>query len=165
MIELYLIRHGIAAERNDYTNDEIRPLTDKGRQKTQQVAQRLDEIGLRFDIILTSPLVRAHQTAEILLNASLSNQMEEFASLAPEGDIKDLINWISKSRYNRQGSSIALVGHQPDLGNWAETLIWGSANDKLILKKAGIIGLTLPNTETSIGNSEIFLLLSPKWLL
>lgn len=65
-MELYLIRHGIAAERGTYPKDEERPLTEKGRAKTQKVAQRLYALGLRFDFILTSPLVRARQTAEIL---------------------------------------------------------------------------------------------------
>jgi phosphohistidine phosphatase len=165
-MELYLIRHGIAAERDAYANDEERPLTDKGRQKTGQVAKQLRERGLRFDLILTSPLVRARETAAILKDAGLGSQVEEFPSLAPDGDIHVWISWLEKRRKNAYSDRrLALVGHQPDLGNWAEALVWGDAQEKLVLKKAGVIGLNIPATGMPVGQSELFLLTSPKWLL
>ena len=160
---IYLIRHGIAAERAQYTNDEVRPLTEKGRQRTKKVAQRLDQIGLKFDLILTSPLVRARQTAEILEQVGLGNQAEEFLPLAPEGNMQAWVNWWLE--YPHKDGEIALVGHQPGLGNWAEILVWGETKAHLVVRKAGMIGLGLPTTGTPIGNSELFLLTSPKWLL
>lgn len=164
-MELYLIRHGIAALREDYTNDEERPLTDKGRQKTAKVAKHLYERGLRFDLILTSPLVRAKETAAILQEVGLASQVEEFTALAPDGDIHTWIGWLEK-RGKRAFSDkgLALVGHQPDLSNWAETLVWGQANEKLVLKKAGVIGINIPNPKAPIGQGELFLLTPPKWL-
>ncbi|HEY9601177.1 MAG TPA: phosphohistidine phosphatase SixA [Allocoleopsis sp.] len=165
-MELYLIRHGIAADRDAYENDEERPLTDKGHDKTAKVAKQLRDRGLRFDLILTSPLVRAKETATILKEAGLAARVEEFAALAPDGDIQAWVNWLEKRQQTSPGDkSLALVGHQPDLGNWAETLVWGKAQNKLLLKKAGVIGLTSPDTKPLIGQSELFLLLSPKWLL
>ena len=165
-MELYLIRHGIAADREAYTKDEERPLTDKGRQKTTKVAKQLYHRGLRFDLILTSPLVRARETAAILKNIGLSNQVEEFPSLAPDGDIYVWVNWLELRRQNNTvENSVALVGHQPDLGNWAETLVWGKSQEKLVLKKAGVIGIQIPETKTPLSQSELFLLTSPKWLL
>lgn len=162
-MELYLIRHGIAAEREAYRNDEERPLTDKGRQRTKKVAKRLHQVSLRFDLILTSPLVRAQQTAEILQDVGLGSQIEEFAPLAPDGDLQAWVSWQSKWRHS--GSCLALVGHQPDLGNWAENLVWGVAQERMVVKKAGIIGVKLPETGTPVGKSELFLLASPKWLI
>ena len=165
-MELYLIRHGIAADREAYANDEERPLTDKGRQKTDKVAKQLRQKGLHFDLILTSPLVRARETAAILLDVGLSSQVEEFTSLAPDGDINTWVSWLKEWQQNAKSDRcIALVGHQPDLGNWAETLVWGEAKEKLVLKKAGVIGLNIPETKIPIGHSELFLLISPKWLL
>jgi phosphohistidine phosphatase len=164
-MELYLIRHGIAGDRADYTTDEERPLTNQGRQKTQKVAQRLYDIGVRFNLILTSPLVRAYQTAEILQKVGLSPQIEKFPALAPAGDLQNCLDWWLKSGYNTEESCLALVGHQPDLGNWAETLVWESSGEKLVLKKAGILGLYLPPTAKPIGKSQLFLLTAPKWLL
>ena len=164
-MELYFIRHGIAVDRGTYNNDEERPLTEKGRDKTTQVARRLCEIGLRLDLILTSPLVRAVQTAEILKQVGLGDRLENFPHLAPNGDLQSWVNWYLEERYNQNRSSIALVGHQPNLGNWAETLVWGKSEEKLTLKKAGAIGVRLPEKINPIGNSELFLLTSPKWLL
>jgi phosphohistidine phosphatase len=165
-MELYLIRHGIAAEREAYANDEERPLTEKGRQKTGKVAEQLRERGLHFDLILTSPLVRARETSDILKDASLGSQVEELTSLAPDGDIYAWISWLQERQQNGADyQCLALVGHQPDLGNWAETLVWGNAQEKLVLKKAGIIGLNVPKTQKTVGQCELFLLTSPKWLL
>ncbi len=165
MPQLYLIRHGIAVERDLYPTDEERPLTEKGRQKTVQVAKRLHQLGLRFDLILTSPLVRACQTGEILQAASLSSHLENSPFLAPGGEIESWIAWWEKWQRKVGGDRLAVVGHQPDLGNWAEMLVWGTAQEKLDLKKAGIIGLSLPKTGTPLGRSQMFWLTAPKWLL
>jgi phosphohistidine phosphatase len=96
----------------------------------------------------------------------LGSQVEEFTSLAPDGDIHTWVSWLQEWRKNLpEARCLALVGHQPDLGNWAEALVWGNAQEKLILKKAGVIGLNIPATERPIGQSDLFLLTSPKWLL
>ena len=163
--ELYLIRHGIAADRKLHSNDEERELTDKGQQKTKKVAKRLHKLGKKFDLILTSPLVRSRQTADILQAVGLSSQIEESAALAPDGNIYSWLGWLEKWRHHSSGKCLALVGHQPDLSNWAEILVWGNAQDKLVLKKAGVIGLILPETGTPVGKSHLFWLSSPSLLL
>lgn len=164
-MEIYFIRHGIAGERGEYANDDIRPLSEEGKEKTLKVAQRLQKLGLKFNLILTSPLVRARSTAEILLQAGLSKQMLEFPPLAPGGDFQALVKWLLNSEYNQKQTQLALVGHQPDLANWAEMLVWGNSQEKLLLKKAGVIGVELPENLSPVGNSTLFLLTSPKWLL
>ncbi|HBW57031.1 MAG TPA: phosphohistidine phosphatase SixA [Oscillatoriales bacterium UBA8482] len=163
MTDLYLIRHGIAAERGTYENDDQRPLTPEGDRKTHQIATRLKQLNLQFDHILTSPLIRARQTADILKTVGLSSQVEECAALAPDGNIQDWITWY-QTWQSTGGKSLALVGHQPDLGHWAELLIWGQPKGALIVKKAGIIGITLPPTSV-IGNSQLFWLTPPRFLL
>ncbi|MCL1474621.1 phosphohistidine phosphatase SixA [Argonema antarcticum] len=163
MVELYLIRHGIAAEPEEYSNDADRPLTDEGKRKTRKVAARLSELNLRFDLILTSPLVRARQTADILQTAKLSDRLEESLDLAFDGDMEAWLSWFEQWR-QKGDSSLALVGHQPNLGNWAEILIWGEACGRLVVKKAGAIGLTLPGTGSPVGRSQLFWLASPKFL-
>ncbi len=165
MTKVYLIRHGIAAEPSEYSHDEERPLTAKGYQKTKKVAQRLCEVGVKFDLILTSPLLRAYQTAKILYKAGLGEIIEESRALAPEGEIQNWVDWWMESEYNNGESSLALVGHQPNLGNWSEILVWGSSQEKLLVKKAGIIGVNLPAKVSPIGQGELFLLTAPQWLL
>jgi len=165
-VELYLIRHGIAVNRDSDILDEERMLSLEGRQKTQKVAKRLEELGLRFNLILTSPLVRSHQTAEILQSYGLSRQLEVANALAPCGDIQDWLDWLEQWQQAASGSLVlALVGHQPNLSQWAEILVWGEARNVISLKKAGIIGLKLPETESPVGTSQLFWLTQPKFLL
>lgn len=164
-MKVYLIRHGIAAARGTYTDDEQRPLTEIGQAKTNQVGQRLLSIGMKFDKILTSPLVRAYQTASILRDVGLSSRLEQHEFLKPRGDIQQWLEWQQQSYLANAAGKLALVGHQPDLASWAEVLVWGSINNQLTLKKAGIIGLELPSIGTPIARSKLFVLTSPKWFI
>ncbi len=163
-MELYLIRHGIAQERDFAIKDNDRTLTKVGQNKTEEVAKRLYNLGLRFDLILTSPLVRSHQTAEIFTQMQLSSQLQVSTELAPNGNIDSWLNWLEQQNYPPT-SKLALIGHQPDLGAWASMLVWGEAKEALILKKAGIIGLNLPTMRSPIGQSQMFLLTPPKFLI
>ncbi|MGV2828388.1 phosphohistidine phosphatase SixA [Myxosarcina sp. GI1(2024)] len=164
-MEIYLIRHGIAAARGTYRDDERRPLTEIGQIKTTQVAQRLLSIGIKFDSILTSPLVRAYQTAEILQQVGLSSQIERHEPLKPNGELQQCLKYLQQWHLTHQDANLALVGHQPDLAHWAEILVWGSVKNQLTLKKAGIIGLQIPAVGTPIARSKLFVLTSPKWLI
>jgi phosphohistidine phosphatase len=163
-IELYLVRHGLAGERGTYANDDERPLTDEGKKKTKQVAKQLHKLGLQFDVMLTSPLVRARQTAEILMGAGLAEQLEEFAALGHGGELQTWLEWFEGWKQSDK-KALALVGHEPDLTTWAETLIWGRPEEKLVLKKAGVIGLLLPKEVSAIGNSQLFWLTPPRFLI
>ena len=164
-MEIYLIRHGIAAERGTYADDEQRPLTEKGFERSTEVAERLQDLGLKFDSILTSPLVRASQTAKILKDAGLSKNLQLFTPLKPDGKIEQWLEWLRSHQQEKPESKLALVGHQPDLGNWAEMLIWGTIKGQIRLKKAGMIGIELPPMGTPISRSTLFLLISPKWII
>lgn len=164
-MELYLIRHGIAQQRQADIKDEERSLTKEGQKKTEKVAQQLKKLGLHFDLIATSPRVRARQTAEILIATGLSSQLEECAYLAPNGKIDSwVVDWLEPRNYSHQ-TQLALVGHEPNLGDWAEILIWGQAKTGLVLKKAGMIGLKLPEKGSPLGRSQMFWLTPPKYLL
>lgn len=162
-MKIYLIRHGIAGERGTYADDRQRPLTDKGHRKTTRMAEHLLAIGVKFDLILTSPLVRASQTAKILKQVGLSKTVNTFEPLQPDGNIEKCLEWLQKWQDDKN-SSIALVGHQPDLGNWTEMLLWGTVKGQITVKKAGVVGLELPSIGTPISRSTLFLLTSPKWM-
>lgn len=163
MTNLYFIRHGIAANRADYSQgDRQRPLTPEGIKKTTKVAHRLQELGITFNLILTSPLVRAQQTAEILQTVGLSKALQTSSDLAPEGH---LLSWWQEGKKWRKYENLALVGHEPNLGHWAELLVWGEVKSRLIVKKAGIIGIALPDVGSPVGNSDLFWLTPPRFLL
>ncbi|MBW4551460.1 MAG: phosphohistidine phosphatase SixA [Aphanocapsa sp. GSE-SYN-MK-11-07L] len=162
---LYLIRHGIAVEREIFHGpDSDRPLTAQGEQKTRRVAQRLKELKLGFDCLLTSPLLRAQQTANILQAEGLASAIEVVDWLAPGGDFGSGSDWLEKAQKSTP-KSIAFVGHEPDLSQWAELLLSEEVRQILILKKAGIIGLLLPEATSPIGNSLLFWLSAPGLLL
>ncbi|PLZ89056.1 phosphohistidine phosphatase SixA [Fischerella muscicola CCMEE 5323] len=165
MVELYFIRHGIAEVATDDIKDEERRLTKQGRQKTEKVAQRLKKLGLHFDFVATSPLVRARQTADILMAAGLSSQIEECTHLAPDGNIYNwVVNWLEPKNFAPE-TKLALVGHEPCLSRWAEILVWGEAKEHLVLKKAGMIGIKVPETGSPLGRGQMFWLTPPKYLL
>lgn len=163
--ELYFIRHGIAAERGTYDHDDDRPLTDKGRSRTKTIANQLVKVGCRTDLILSSPLVRAQQTTRILLKAELAATSETVALLAPGGHLADWLPWLAAWQATHPTSRLALVGHEPDLSRWAQQLVHGMWGDLWQLKKAGVIGVTVPAAEEAIGRSELFWLAPPRLLL
>jgi phosphohistidine phosphatase len=143
-IELYLIRHGIAADRGDaWPDDTKRPLTHKGIVRLHREAEALDALGVTFDQILASPLVRTRQTAEVLaerLGGNAGIAMSE--SLAPGGTTAQAIEELGK--YSRR-KRIAIVGHEPNIGELAAKLI--GARTALEFKKGAICRIdveTLP---------------------
>ena len=167
MPSLYLIRHGIAEERGDYEDDTQRPLTDEGRKKTKQVAKRLYDLGLRFDLLQTSPLVRAQQTADIFTDL-FAIPVQQSSELAPEGNFETWLSWVTQwlsDHPQPAKASLGIIGHEPDLTSWAEMFIWGEVKGGLVLKKAGIIGLSLPETQPWTNNGVLFLLIPPKLLI
>jgi phosphohistidine phosphatase len=167
MPSLYLIRHGIAEERGNYEDDTQRPLTDEGRKKTRQVAKRLYDLGLRFDLLQTSPLVRAQQTADVFTDL-FATPVQQSLELAPEGNFETWLSWVTQwlSEHPQPAkASLGIIGHEPDLTSWVEMLIWGEVKGGLVLKKAGIIGLSLPETQPWANNGVLFLLIPPKLLI
>ncbi|MEM6251978.1 MAG: phosphohistidine phosphatase SixA [Cyanobacteria bacterium P01_D01_bin.156] len=161
--QVYFIRHGIAAERGTYKDDEQRPLVNKGIDKTRRIAKRLTTFGIRFDTLLTSPLVRAVQTAEILCEAGLVSTYQVFNPLAPGGSIDDWLGWFSNLQIEYR--IIALVGHEPDLSHWAQQLVHGKSGEQWTLKKAGIIGINIPRIDQPLRNSHLFWLAPPRFIL
>ena len=168
MPSLYLIRHGLAEDRENYDDDSQRPLTDEGRKKTKQVAKRLHDLGLRFDLLQTSPLVRAQQTSEIFASIFSDCPVQPISELSPEGSFEDwqkrLTAWLAQHPQPAR-ASLGIIGHEPDLTTWAEMLIWGESKGSLVLKKAGIIGLVLPEAQPWTAKSILFLSIPPKLLI
>lgn len=120
--ELYLIRHAIAAERGDaWPDDDKRPLTEDGIDRMRKAARGLARLDVSIDIVFTSPLVRARQTAEILAAALETRpSLVAIESLAPGAAYAALMADLEKhGRRNR----LALVGHEPGLGELAGRLL------------------------------------------
>jgi phosphohistidine phosphatase len=120
--ELYLIRHGVAEARGDkWPDDSKRPLSADGMSKMKKAARGLVRLGVALDVVLTSPLIRTRQTADIVA-AELDQHppIVNTEALAPGGDFTAVIAALEKqSRRTR----IALVGHEPSIGELAARLI------------------------------------------
>jgi phosphohistidine phosphatase len=135
--ELYMMRHGIAVARGTtgFSEDSKRPLTSDGQKKMAEIAKGLDRTGLKLDWIVTSPLVRAAETADIVAK-SLSTRppVDVCDALRPAGSPEDLVAFLAK-RPNRR--KVLVVGHEPDLSELAGRLIGAGAHASLTFKKGG----------------------------
>jgi phosphohistidine phosphatase len=122
VLELYLVRHAIAAERGDeYPDDSKRPLTSQGMSRFRREAKALDGLGVSVALILTSPLARTRQTAEILAESVKSKpSIVATDALAPGGTAAAVIQEVGK--HARKGN-VALVGHEPNMGELAARLL------------------------------------------
>jgi phosphohistidine phosphatase len=147
LIELYLMRHGIAADLGEggVIKDADRPLTLEGRAKMKQAAAGLRELGLKFNLILTSPLLRARQTAEAVAEVlDLQHRVKIIESLAPgrafatgEGGHAEIFLELGAYQFDRA----LLVGHQPDLSELASYLLTGNRNLNVEFKKGTLCAI------------------------
>ena len=141
-MDLYIIRHAIAVDEgtSEYEEDSQRPLTDKGKKKMRQIAKGLRALGVDFDLILSSPYVRAKETAEILADVFKAKTDVVFSeNLVPMGD-PDLLIAEMNEKYNV--NSIALVGHEPFLSALVGLLVSDNASIDMTLKKGGVCRLS-----------------------
>jgi phosphohistidine phosphatase len=115
-MQLYLVRHADATPGDP---DELRPLSDEGREQARELGERLHADGVAPDVVLTSPLLRARETGEALARATGSTY-ETDARLAPGATAETLREAISG-----RGEHVVVVGHQPDCGRIAATLSGG----------------------------------------
>jgi phosphohistidine phosphatase len=132
---LYVVRHAIAEERGDeYPDDSLRPLSSKGVERFEKVARGLRALDVSIDRILSSPFVRARQTADILCKAVDGHpQIVEVRALLPDGSWEEVCGALETCRGL---SSIALVGHEPSIGKIAARL--AGARAPLEFKKGAI---------------------------
>lgn len=138
-MNLFFLRHGIAVERDprSFPDDARRPLTLKGEDRVRLVGDALQALELSFDVILSSPFLRARQTAELVASALGLRRVLEFREeLAPAGDSKALLRFIN--RLEPRPENVLLVGHEPDLSQLLSVLISGQTEARLDLKKNGL---------------------------
>lgn len=149
-MNLYIVRHAIAETREEAASeaeDSQRPLTDQGRKKFRKIARGLQDMGIEIDLILTSPYVRAADTADILRKKLHlgKDQLVIEQDLAPGGDAKRLMESLREKHADM--ANIALVGHEPGLSRLISTLISGDPTVPITLKKGGVCCLATDKLE------------------
>ena len=162
-MELYILRHGDAVDRvtGGYARDEERPLTEQGREEARLAGRALAALGVRPDLLLTSPLVRARQTAELAAEALRPRRGPlESAALAPGGQPAEVLAALREAGGAR---AALLVGHMPDLGELVGWLVWGQPDLAVPLRTGGVCRVDLPD-QPAPGTGDLRWLLPPRLL-
>ncbi|HEX2304876.1 MAG TPA: phosphohistidine phosphatase SixA [Nitrososphaeraceae archaeon] len=162
-MELFILRHGDAGQRSSQASDQRRPLTSTGKVEILEIAKALKIIGLKFDLVITSPLKRAYDTAKIVSNIfNIGDRLQVWNELAPEGQRTDVYRKLSQLR---EEYAVLIVGHQPLLGEIVNDMIHKGKSSpcNLLLKKGGLVRLRLLS-KSNIPKGELRWLLSPRIL-
>ncbi len=155
---LYIVRHAIAVPRGTSgIKDDERALTEEGIEKMVRASKGLVSLGYIPEIILSSPLIRARQTAEILVKTfGKGVELEIIPALAPSGSRQKLYGEIGMRAKKHQ--SLMLVGHQPSLGEIAGEIAWGSAEHHVDFKKGGACAIELESVQGTPKGTMVSLL-------
>jgi phosphohistidine phosphatase len=160
-MRIVLFRHGPSAARDAtrWPDDALRPLTGPGERRTAAAARGLARIERGIGTVASSPLTRAQQTARRVAQACGLEDFETSDVLSPGASYRRVLDWL---RQHEAGGDIVLVGHEPDLGKLAGTLIFG-APTWLPLKKAGACAIVIDD-ELQPGTGRLAWFMQPKLL-
>ncbi|MBZ5513389.1 MAG: phosphohistidine phosphatase SixA [Acidobacteriia bacterium] len=140
--DLYIMRHGIAVDRGSpgFSEDAKRPLTPEGKKKMREITAGLVRAGFDLDWIVTSPLVRAAETAEIV-GEEMGGRVprDSCDALGPGGSPEALLTFLAKQPSRRR---VMVIGHEPDLSELAARLVGAGRHAHLALKKGGCCLIT-----------------------
>jgi phosphohistidine phosphatase len=162
-MDLYIVRHAAAFERDPdrWSDDSKRPLTPEGEEEFRLVARGLARIAPRMDVILSSPFLRAWQTAQILAELDSWPAPKSFPVLEPTLPPEKAAQVLEA--YSEAGS-VAVVGHRPGLHELAAYLLTGKGDGiEIAIKKGGVVRIRFDGSvEPGVG--ELRWLLTPKVL-
>lgn len=163
-MKVIVLRHGIALDRDETAHldmaDVDRPLTPKGRRRVQQVGRGLVSQVPDLTAIVSSPLVRAVETAEIVVRAYGKLAFEQTRALSPEADLDELCSFLAE---NGAASPVAVVGHEPHLSLWASYCLTGQRRPILELRKGGACMLQFEDAPKP-GTGRLSWLVPPSFL-
>lgn len=164
-MKLLVVRHGAAMEREDFAStgesDDLRPLTDEGKAEMKLIAAGLRSEVEALDVLATSPLLRARQTAEIIAEAYGLGVPEIVDSLRPGGSLEDFVSWCAGLGDKKV---IAVAGHEPHLGTLVTWLLGGGSESHIRLKKGGAC-LVEFDSQPQRGAGMLNWLLTPRQLV
>lgn len=162
-MQIVIIRHGIAASSasaKSGQDDAGRPLTKDGRQKMRKAAKGLRTLVSSLDLIATSPLTRAAETAEIVSEEYDGVRTVQISALSPRKPVATLLEWLNA---HPQDATVALVGHEPHLSTFLCWLLTGLQESFIELKKGGV-ALVEATTPVAPGRAKLHWLLKPSQL-
>lgn len=135
---LLVIRHAIAEDRDEFartsSNDDERPLTPFGKRRMRKNAEGLRRTASHIELLAASPLVRAQQTARIVADEFQLRDIETIEALRPERHPREVLTWLGKQSAD---ATIAVIGHDPQIGQLLSWCIAGSETAGIVFKKGG----------------------------
>jgi phosphohistidine phosphatase len=161
-MHLYLVRHGDAIDPShpSVTGDAMRSLTDLGHEEVAVTARLLGRLGVVPELVLSSPLVRAVQTADIIANALMPEPVVRLSEeLAPGGSPAGVLHAVLQ---HRQSGSVVLTGHNPGIGRLAGFLCWGQSSITVPFRTAGVCRIDLPDAHPEPANGDLRWLMGPR---
>jgi phosphohistidine phosphatase len=161
-MKLYVVRHALA-EDTAAGGDEARHLTDVGRQRTLKAAAGMQALGLELDLILTSPLARAFETAEIIAGVYANGLVPQVTpELATGISAPDAVAALAPHSRN---DSLMIVGHEPQLSALVSILLTGEPDMiHLRMRKGACVALELPPHRIEPSAAELHWMMSQRQL-
>lgn len=163
-MELLILRHAIAFPRDSkrWPDDAERPLTVEGVKRARRAAAGLKRIATQPTLVLTSPLVRARDTAAIFAQAARWPKAVECEALSPGGSLEGVLDAVR--RQGAKAECVAVVGHQPHLGRLLALCLRGDARPEAFeLKKSAVVCLRFEG-QPRAGQAILTALLAPRTL-
>jgi phosphohistidine phosphatase len=159
-MQLLILRHGEAEARGSRGDDASRRLSEAGRKKLRRGAKGLLELVPELDALVSSPLLRALETAELVADAYGGVAIEESACLEPEREPKELSDFLAS---RPSSGTLAIVGHEPHLSHAASWFLGGLRHSFIELEKGGACLLEFPD-EIGAGRARLVFLLTARQL-
>ena len=162
-MQLLILRHAIAVDRDEFArtgkDDRLRPLTDDGRKRMKLGARGLRRLVPEIDLLATSSLTRAAQTAAVVDSVYGGLKEVEIEELAPEAAPVDFLRWLKKQKV----ACVAIVGHEPGVSHILSWLLLGSERRIFSFRKGGACLLEFPG-EVGAGGATLLWALTPAQL-
>ncbi|MGZ3743864.1 MAG: phosphohistidine phosphatase SixA [Pseudobdellovibrionaceae bacterium] len=164
-MELILMRHGPAEDREEFAKknpeDSLRPLTVKGRRRTQKSAKQLRDWCEEIDLIVSSPFTRARQTADLVSEIFNKTAVMESAELVPSSQPQTFKRWLRS--HGEDYKRILAVGHEPQLSLLASFLMADQLEPLLEIKKSGVLCLKIESfKDIAPGTAKLLWLVQPR---
>ena len=163
-MKLLVIRHAIAEDRRRFagtgSDDGLRPLAARGRKRMRVAARGLKRVAPEIEFLATSPLTRAVETAEIVAAAYDGLKVVKVAQLTPDGALQPLLKWLCDRKHN---GTVAVVGHEPQLGVFVSWMLSGLEDSFVQMKKGGACLLELKE-QVRPGRARLLWSLAPAQL-
>jgi phosphohistidine phosphatase len=161
-VNLYIIRHADAGDSSHWSGDDsFRPLTEHGRRQARALGEGFRRQGIALDVVLTSPYVRTRETAEVLFEGLGTRCDVRLSELLASGAMRR--NQLARELASVDASSLAIIGHDPDLPEFLGWLV-GVEPGKVFLKKGGAAFVQCRSTPAK-ADGHLGWLITPAWYL